>query len=71
MLLIQKEAKTVLVLCAAPTWWFMHQNMFCLINVVLAAQTDCVTFAVTKTNTVALKQVTAAGGQLIRHLLGG
>lgn len=45
--------------------------MFCLINVMLAPQTDGVTFTVTKTNTVALRQVTEAGGQLIRHLLGG
>lgn len=62
MLFIHKEAKTVLVVCAAPSWWFMHQNMFCLISVMLAPQTDCVTFAVTKTDTVALRQVTAAGG---------
>lgn len=61
MLFIHKEARTVLVLCAAPSWWFMHRNMFCLINVVLAPQTDCVTSAVTKIDKVTLRQVTAAG----------
>lgn len=71
MLFIHKEAKAVLVVGAAPSWWFMHPNMFCLINVTLAPQTDCVTFAVTRTDRVALRQVTAAGGQLIRHFLGG
>ena len=74
MLFIHKEARSVLVACVAPSQWFMPAigNTFCSINVMLASQTDRgEAFAVTKTNMVALRQVTAAGRQLTRRLLGG
>lgn len=73
-LFIHKEARTVLVACAAPSQWFMHAigNMFCLVNVMLASQTDRgEAFTVTKTDMVALRRVTTAGTQLTGHLLSG
>lgn len=53
MLFVHKEARTVFVVCAAPSQWFMCAigNTFCLINIMLASQTDRgEAFTVTKTD---------------------